>query len=70
MTSNGIYAVKKDRRARIKRLQDWLNRLDDYPDLETLLAKFCLEEGVSMHTVKYDYLKLLKVAGIIDKNIS
>jgi len=64
--TDGLFAVKRDRKARINRLKAWLrDRRNDFPDLETLLAKFCLEEGVSMHTVKYDYLKILEAAGEI-----
>jgi len=60
--------IKRDRRSRIEKLKYWLKyRRDEFKDLDELLAKFCLEEGVSMHTARYDYLKLLRLAGEVDE---
>lgn len=69
MSSSGLFPPpKRDRRSRINKLKLILN--DNQTDSpEKIVAKFCLNEGISLRTVR-EYLKFLKLTGEISDDIS
>lgn len=69
--SDGLYpTIKRDREARIVKLLHWIKtRQGEFTSMEALLAKFALEENVSIRKLR-EYIKLLKLAGEIDEGIS
>lgn len=70
MGSNGLFPpTKRDRRARITKLERLLNEKRDKEEYKTIIARFVLEEGVSLRTTK-EYLTCLKLAGKIDGEIN
>lgn len=70
MPSNGILPpVRRNRKQRIQKLKNWIDgRRDEFPSIEALIAKFMLDEGVSLRKVR-EYLKILMLAGEIDETV-
>lgn len=59
--------AKRNRRERIRKLE--LAIKDNSVDVQKTIANFCLNEGVSLRTIR-EYLKFLKLAGKINEEIS
>lgn len=59
--------AKRNRRERIRKLE--LTIKENSMDVQKAIANFCLNEGVSLRTVR-EYLKFLKLAGKIAEEIS
>jgi len=71
MPSAGLFPpAKRDRRARIHKLQLAINRRDKRADkyAKKVVLNFILEEGVSQRKVN-EYITLLKRAGKIDEMV-
>lgn len=70
MPSSGILPpVRRNRQQRIQKLLSWIKgRQDEFPNMGALLAKFVLDEGVSIRKLR-EYLKVLRLAGEIDETV-
>ena len=67
---NGLFPPsKRDRRARIRKLELALTTKEDTESYKSVIAKFCLNEGLSLRTIR-EYLRFLKLAGRIGEEIS
>ena len=61
--SDGMFKVSHKRKSRMHRFEDYLENLEAFNgDMESLIANFALEEGMTMRTVR-EYLTTLKKAG-------
>lgn len=70
MPAKGLFPpVKRDRQNRIQRLEYIINNKSKNANLEEIIAKFVLKEGISQRKVR-EYLKLLKLAGKIEKDVT
>lgn len=70
MPAKGLFPpVKRDRQARIQRLEYLLNNKDSNKTNEEVIANFVLKEGISLRKIR-EYLKLLKLAGKIEKDVT
>lgn len=66
MPSNGLFPPnKRDRRARITKLE---KAIKNSRNPKAAIANFCLEEGVSLRTIR-EYLKFLRLAGKIEDDV-
>ena len=70
MPAKGLFPpVKRDRQSRIERLEYTINNKLSKITNEEIIAKFVLKEGVSLRKVR-EYLRLLKLAGKIEKDVT
>jgi len=61
---NGIFPKQRSRGKRIETLEQMLKNGSE--DEEVIIAKFCLNEGVSERKAK-EYLKLLRLSGRLEE---
>jgi len=70
MPANGLFPpTKRDRRARIQRLEYVLKNKKSSETYQEVIAKYVLKEGVSLRKIR-EYLNFLKLAGRIDGGIT